>query len=900
MITPRLDSAPRFRSLKAIGRRVTGTTGASPVLTGVATVAALAAFGATPALAGNGPIVDTGQATNVTASSAVLHGTANLRGSSGSYYFRWGSNDSYDGRTAAQSLPASGSVQAATATISGLKASTQYHVRLVAVTSSGAQSRGDDVTFTTSAPGDSQAPSAPALLGKTGATETSISLSWSASSDDRGVTGYEVLQGDTVVKTVTGTSATVDGLASGTAYTFTVRAFDAAGNRSAQSTPLSANTLTPTPPPPPPVTVPVVTTDSASDITSSGATLYGTTNLNGSAGLYYFQWGTTTHLGTQSSLYDLPASSSPQAGQTTVSGLSSDTTYYFRIVSNNSAGYTTGPMKTFHTSAVAPPPPPPADTQAPSTPASLNAGSPTQSSLQLTWNASNDNVGVAGYRVSKNGTQIASVTGSSYTATGLDCGATYGFTVVAFDAAGNVSPAASTNGTTANCPVTNARYVSPTGNDANDGSALHPFQTIQRAINLATAGQTILVRGGTYGGFTFNGVHGTSSSPITVAAYPGENPVVDGRGAAANVIDVRSGASFVAIQGLQVTGGPADNNHAAIMVENCSHDVTISDNLITNNGAFGVRVYGLNCTNAMNVDIDGNTIQHNGTGVRLDYDSLGNQITNNQLINNDHLLVNDATPGNDNGANGTQFFRTHGATLVAGNIIHGNRGPSHDYREDGGAFEIFGASDLDIQRNTVWDNVDILETGTNNGYECANNQFTDNIAYGGNDKSVVPTGIGLSLGILLRCASNMLIANNTIDDLDNWVYDIQQNGNFVGSLAGLHIQNNVITMHNAKVYAFQVALPAGSVIDHEDLYVTGSAPIATVTGKGNAYDLATLRTWTGTGQHDVSVDPQFSNAGGRDYHLRSSSPVIDLGSPISGVTDGFLGAAPDLGRFEAR
>ena len=196
--------------------------------------------------------------------------------------------------------------------------------------------------------------------------------------------------------------------------------------------------------------------------------------------------------------------------------------------------------------------------------------------------------------------------------------------------------------------------------------------------------------------------------------------------------------------------------------------------------------------------------------------------------------------------------------------------------------------------------MDILETGTNNGYPCANNKFTDNIAYGGNDKSVVPTGVGLSLGILLRCASNMLIANNTIDDLDYWVYDIQQNGNFVGSLAGLHIQNNVITMHNAKVYAFQVALPAGSVIDHEDLYVTGGAPIATVSGMGNAYDLGTLRSWTGTGQHSVAVDPQFSNAGGHDYHLRSSSPVIDLGSPIAGVTDGFLGAAPDLGRFEAR
>jgi parallel beta-helix repeat protein len=365
------------------------------------------------------------------------------------------------------------------------------------------------------------------------------------------------------------------------------------------------------------------------------------------------------------------------------------------------------------------------------------------------------------------------------------------------------------------------------------------------------------------------------------------------------VIDVKSGASFVAIQGLTIKGGPTDNLHAGVMVENCSHDVTISNNVITNNGAFGVRVYGNGCSGAVNVDIDGNTIQHNGSGVRLDYDSQGNQITNNQLINNDHLLVNDATAGNDNGANATQFYKSYGATLVAGNVVHGNRGPSHDYGFDGGSFEIFGASDLDIEHNTMWDNMNILETGTASGLDCSNNKFTNNVAYGGNDKSLVPSG-SVATGMIIRCASNMVIANNTIDDIDWWVFDIQQNGNYSGSLAGLKIQNNVITQHGAKIYAFQVALPAGSIVDRDDVYVTGGAPIASVINKGNAYDLATLRAWTGTDQHSVSVDPQFTNAGGRDYHLRSSSPVIDLGSPISGVTDGFLGSAPDLGRFEAR
>ena len=180
----------------------------------------------------------------------------------------------------------------------------------------------------------------------------------------------------------------------------------------------------------------------------------------------------------------------------------------------------------------------------------------------------------------------------------------------------------------------------------------------------------------------------------------------------------------------------------------------------------------------MNVDIDGNTMQHNGTGVRLDYDSLGNQITNNQLINNDHLLVNDATPGNDNGANATQFYKSYGATLVAGNIVHGNRGPSHDYGIDGGAFEIFGASDLDIQHNTVWDNQNILEKGHRQRPGVREQRVHRQHRLRRQRQERRPERLGLSNGMLLRCASNMLIANNTIDDIDYWVYDIQQNGNY--------------------------------------------------------------------------------------------------------------------------
>ncbi|PBC71795.1 fibronectin type III domain protein [Streptomyces sp. TLI_235] len=90
--------------------------------------------------------------------------------------------------------------------------------------------------------GDTQAPTAPSGLASTGKTSSTVSLSWNASTDNVGVTGYDVYSGSSVVASSTGTSATVTGLAASTAYTFTVKARDAAGNTSAASNSLAVTT----------------------------------------------------------------------------------------------------------------------------------------------------------------------------------------------------------------------------------------------------------------------------------------------------------------------------------------------------------------------------------------------------------------------------------------------------------------------------------------------------------------------------------------------------------------------------------------------------------------------------------------------------------------------------------
>ncbi|MBL7744538.1 MAG: PQQ-dependent sugar dehydrogenase [Chitinophagaceae bacterium] len=92
---------------------------------------------------------------------------------------------------------------------------------------------------------DTQSPSAPSNLAAANITSTSFTLSWTASTDNTGVTGYDVYRNGVKINTanITGTSYSVTGCAPATSYTMTVKAKDAAGNISPASSTLNVTTI---------------------------------------------------------------------------------------------------------------------------------------------------------------------------------------------------------------------------------------------------------------------------------------------------------------------------------------------------------------------------------------------------------------------------------------------------------------------------------------------------------------------------------------------------------------------------------------------------------------------------------------------------------------------------------
>jgi chitodextrinase len=124
----------------------------------------------------------------------------------------------------------------------GLTPATTYTYTVAAVDAAGNVSTvSASATATTTAP-DTTPPAQPTGLTAIAASGSQINLSWTASADNVGVTGYRVFRNSTLIATSTTTTFSDSGLAAATTYTYTVAAVDAAGNVSVPSTAASATT----------------------------------------------------------------------------------------------------------------------------------------------------------------------------------------------------------------------------------------------------------------------------------------------------------------------------------------------------------------------------------------------------------------------------------------------------------------------------------------------------------------------------------------------------------------------------------------------------------------------------------------------------------------------------------
>ena len=322
-------------------------------------------------------------------------------------------------------------------TVDGLQCGQIVTVLIAAFDRSRNRSEQVSATVSAAACPDTQPPSTPTGLTVTARTVTTITLAWSPATDNVGVQGYDVSVDGVARPTTNQPATTLSDLACGRTYAVTVRAYDAAGNRSSTAT-VNAGTAACPPTSPPADTAPPSQPGSltASNVTATSLTLGWTASTDnvGVTGYDIYRNGTRVGSATSNSY-----------GQ---SGLTCATSYAFAVIAYDAAGNRSPQAQlTAATAACASP----ADTAPPSQPGSLTASNVTATSLTLGWTASTDNVGVTGYDIYRNGTRVGSATSNSYGQSGLTCATSYAFAVIAYDAAGNRSPQAQLTAATAAC-----------------------------------------------------------------------------------------------------------------------------------------------------------------------------------------------------------------------------------------------------------------------------------------------------------------------------------------------------------------------------------------------------------------------------------------------------------------
>jgi len=317
----------------------------------------------------------------------------------------------------------------------------------------------DRLFGTTTPTDDTTAPSVPTGLQAGTLTSSSATITWTASTDNTGgsgVAGYDIYRGTTKVGSSTTASFTETGLNPNTAYTYTVRAKDVAGNVSAASSGLTVTTKTGTSD----TTAPSVPTGlAAGTVTSDTVALTwtaSTDNSGGSGVAGYDIYRGTTKVGTSTTTSFTDTSLSPS------------TAYSYTVRAKDVAGNVSSASSALSVTTKAEV----TDQVAPSVPSGLAATTVTETSVTLTWAGSTDTggSGLAGYDVYRGTTKVGTPTSASYTDSGLTAATAYQYTVRARDNAGNVSAASSALSVTTKSTTTTATCkVSYTANSWNNG-----------------------------------------------------------------------------------------------------------------------------------------------------------------------------------------------------------------------------------------------------------------------------------------------------------------------------------------------------------------------------------------------------------------------------------------------
>jgi hypothetical protein len=418
-------------------------------------------------------------------------------------------------------------------------------------------------------------------------------------------------------------------------------------------------------------------------------------------------------------------------------------------------------------------------------------------------------------------------------------------------------------------------YVSMTGSDQNPGSITQPWKTFRKAVETMLGGDTVYIRGGTYNEpVKINYKTNTTGQYLTLAAYPGEEVIVDGTGI---VIDYNQEGliyvkrtDYVRISGLKVQ----HSNGAGIYIGYANHVI------VENNQTYDTVKSGISTWGATNVVIDSNDIAlacNPHPNYPMSEENISVDNTSNFEIKNNYVHkasnIADGSSGGEgiNVKDGSSFGKVHN------NVVH------LDERADGKPSNRLGFG-LD-----AWNNAN----GTHDI------EYYNNVSYNNYVGFIVSSEQGGPV-------ENIKVYNNiAYNNASAGFAVVWWSGTKDGTKKNIQFFNNV-SYHNG--IGFENTSPKNqNVVVRNNIFSQNTTPVQLLSGSEGQFTIDHNLFYESGGTYGTNTvigDPKFINPVEANFQLQSSSPAIDAGSSLNAPDTDFAGnsrprgAGYDIGAYE--
>src|SRR5262245_16777583 len=416
------------------------------------------------------------------------------------------------------------------------------------------------------------------------------------------------------------------------------------------------------------------------------------------------------------------------------------------------------------------------------------------------------------------------------------------------------------------------------------------FTTIQAALDIAAPGDTVTVHEKATPYFekiAFPRSGSAGAGAITLRAFPGEHPILDGTGVPGSDMVLIDHRSWVALVGFEIRNDLGVNDGSGVRVLGSGSHIEIRQNHIhdiRDQNAMGITVYGTDATPISDLVIDGNEI-HDCEPAPSEALTLNGNVTDFAVTNN---VVRDVDNIGIDFIGGETDIQPDPTKVARNGVCRGNqviRARSSYGGGFAGGIYVDGGHDIVVENNLVTESDLGLEVGAENHAVVAQNITVRNNLLFANDKAgLVFGGYAASVGRV----RNSTFSNNTCWHNDTlgagfgelWIQYAEDNT----------LRNNVFVSTAQNLLLLSEGGNVNNSLDYNLWFAAAGAGAGRLVWNGTAYaGFAAYQSGTGEDAHSPFADPLLRAPGAADFHLGSGSPAINAGDPAfvpgAGETD---------------